>query len=116
MYQQPIFYKSKRKLSYSKKKEILIEAKILSYNCRVDIKRYPSWSREITDITFEEVMKLLKKENHFTIIHRFDVTGERYLEIGFVATDEKNDDYFLWLYLDEKHVNHFIEKYKLVVL
>jgi len=103
-----------RNFSYIKKRNILMTAKSLCYDCYIEKRDY-SISREkrSASISFEDVMKKFTPQSHFVIIHRWIdfKTQKPYLEIGFCTFTEP--EYFLCLYLDESHLSYFINSYNL---
>ena len=119
-YIQDVFYGLSH-LSIKELKELFKEAKDLSKFWQVDILK--SFYRESTDMSFENILKKLDKNSHIVFIHRkgwIDENGnpKRYrgweIETGFRSWDKENKyDYFLFIFLDEKNLDHFIEKYKL---
>jgi hypothetical protein len=100
------FYKLK-KLTLKDKIEILKKAKDRCnrwWTDKLDCRE--SWRRISIDMSFEDILGKLKGDCHFSIIYRDK--PENYLEIAF-STLEKEVDYFLWIILDMKHLNDFIE-------
>ena len=100
-----------RLFELSKKREILEDAKLKCDN---------DWSVNILDCTksctrqgiemdWETIMSKLDDTCHFVIIHRI---REFYIEFGFCEMhDEPN--LFLFVNVDEKYLNYFIDKYNL---
>ena len=106
---QDIFYIN-NKLSIKQKKQLLIEAKNLSYNWWVDILDCnKSILREKINMPFDEIMSKFDNSCHFTIIHR--KFFENKLEIGFCTL--KSPDHFLWIECKPNKIKHFISKYNL---
>lgn len=108
-----IFY-STRNLDFETKIKILNEAKAMAYYWRVDeLDCNVSFFRRKIEMSFEDIMKKFKNNSHFVIIVRpIDfVTEKPYLEIGFCLLQPH--DYYLWLYLDLKHLPYFINTYDL---
>jgi hypothetical protein len=80
-----------------------------------------SWSRQKTEISFDEIIKMLDKKCHFTIIHRRgfypkdqnnkDDYSRWYLEFGFNTMTPIS--YYLWIKCEQELLPYFIEKYKL---
>ena len=106
---ETIFYKIKN-LSIEERKELLREAKELSYIWWVDILDFTkSFLREKIDLSFEEIMSKYTNACHFSIIHRI---SENKLEIAF-RTMNTGPDYFLWIECKPDKIEHFVSKYKL---
>jgi len=107
-----IFYDTDN-LSFPDRVQILYEAKQLCHNWRVDILDCSkSLARQKIDIPFDEILSKFDEDAHFVIIHRKLFYLEEYhVEIGFRA--KGGIDYFLWIYLDEKYIDHFVNKYNL---
>jgi hypothetical protein len=123
-----IFYSVSNK-PITKKKELLTEAHGDCLKWWVDVLDCSkSWSREIVEMSFDEIMDRLTKASLVTFIHRFNVLMEdnpfyadkevdicgrprEYLEVGFRTMT--TPDYFLWIYADIKHKDRLIEKYGL---
>jgi hypothetical protein len=129
---QDIFYLKSRDLSPKIWEEICRDAKSKCYSWKVD--HMPSWTRKEIDLDFDEALKYLYTETiHFSVIHRrgFEnwknkdtFPGEWCLEISFCTMARKKQlpttpiklegDLFVWIYLDEKWIDYFLEKYKLI--
>lgn len=101
--------------------ELFTETKELSFSWWVDDK--PSWTRRKIDMSFDDVLKLFKKtprkKLHIVFIHRRGFNNEDdYIEVGFSTLCRKyteNDlivgDVFLWINVDIRHKEYFLEKY-----
>lgn len=131
-YFQDIFYTNKENEFPPKlQEEILRDAKDRCFKWWVD--HLPTWQRQRIDMPFEEVLKYLhiEKPVHFVIIHRRGWedfrpkdSKEWCLEIGFCTLARKNKlpttkidiqgDLYLWILLDESHLDYFIKEYNLI--
>jgi len=112
------FYDIKH-LSLDEKKDLLIDAKKRSYHWHVDLLLHLRRER-IKYYRFKNILKKLDNVTHFVFISRggyYDgkkMKPNRFLnqfiiEIGFCT----KDNYFLFINLSTKHIDYFIEKYKL---
>ena len=117
-----IFYKTDN-LNLKAKKKILRDAKSKCYNWWVDILDCnKSWSRQRIDMPFENIIKKLKNNSHFVIIHRkgYEPKNQKdindvfrwKLEFGF-STLGLGPSYFLWIYVEQEQLKYFIDKYNL---
>lgn len=131
-YFHDIFYKrADGEFSPEIQEKILRDAKEKSFRWWID--HLPGMARERIDMPFEEVLKYLhiEKPVHFVIIHRRgwegfkpDNSNEWCLEIGFCTLARKNKldttkidiqgDLYLWILLDESHLDYFIKEYNLI--
>ena len=113
------FYNT-QKLTLEQKKEILEDARKLSFDWHVDVlDARKSWARQKIEMSFEDIIKKLDDHCHFVFIHRkgFKGTRETYpneyvLEIGF-STMRGEPSYFLFIFCDQKELSKFITKYHL---
>lgn len=102
-------------------KALLSEAKEKSFQHWCDILDCSkSFCRKSTDKTFDEILEMLHDNRflHTCFIHRkersgFDADGRtEYIEVG-LSVSPKNEgvDYFIFIYVDISHLQHFIDKY-----
>jgi hypothetical protein len=118
-YEPDEFYNT-QELTLEQKKEILKDARDLSFNWHVDVlDARKSWARQKIEMSFEEILKKLDDDCHFVFIHRkgfkgegIALSGEYQLEIGF-ATMKGEPSYFLFIHCDEKKLSEFLIKYHL---
>lgn len=75
-----------------------------------------SWARTTTDKTFDEIIEIYKGSSfqHVVFIEDnksvvFPKMRDR-LEVG-LRTSGNSKDYFIFIYLDKKYLNYFVEKY-----
>jgi len=100
-------------LSIEEKDTLLRDSKDRCYEWWVDtLDCSISFSRQKTQMEFEDILKKLTNDCLFTIIHRKFI--ERHLEIGF-CTLSGAPDYFLWIKCHESDIQYFVDKYKLKV-
>lgn len=110
-------------------KELLTEARGMADNIYVDILDCAvSFARQKSDKTFEEVLDMWDDKEmfrHFVFILRdrsFSTSsGEACIETGirvgqFDAERGRKVDFFIFIELDKKHLNYFLDKYKLKLL
>ena len=82
-------------------------------NCSV------SFARQKTDKSLFDIVKMMDVAdfNHFVFIIRDDFIwrNEKYIEVG-IRLHKNSDvvDYFIMIFLDIKHLQYFVEKYKLI--
>jgi len=82
-----------------------------------------SWSRTNSEKTYQEVLEMISTACflHYVFILRdsiipldIDEFGEKYIEAGVRLNSTPYDkDYFLFIYINTKHLDYFIEKYDL---
>jgi hypothetical protein len=120
-YEQDVFYNT-QELTLEQKKEILEDARKLSFDWHVDVlDARKSWARQKIEMSFEDILKKLDEYCHFVFIHRKGflgasgkaLSGEYQLEIGF-STIIGDPSYFLFIHCDEKKLSKFLKKYHLV--
>lgn len=118
-YEPDVFYNI-QELTLEQKKEILKDARDLSFNWHVDVLDAKiSWARQKIEMSFEEILEKLDDKCHFVFIHRkgyrgegMSFRGEYQLEIGF-ATIIGDPSYFLFINCDEEKLSLFLTKYHL---
>ena len=106
---QDIFYKVKKKDWIP----LLKDAKLFSYNVRVDIQK--TWQRTASTYTFADCLEMLDESCHFVFIHRRFPDNEQHIETGF-CTMAREHDVFLFVDFDIKYKQQFIDKYNLQLL
>lgn len=119
-YEHDIFYNVSH-LSINKKKELLFDAKNKSYQWFIDKQDEHGVRQRIKYARFNTILKLLDEKCHYVFILRGGGNGKkgnrcRYefiLEIGFCTMSRNDGDYFLFINLDRKHLQFFINKYEL---
>lgn len=89
-----------------------------SYSVWTDELNSSSLSRQKTDKTPEEVMKIAEKASysHYVFILRQPIFKSQgpYIEAGIRTNSRKNNkDYFLWINIKPDKLDYFIKKYKL---
>lgn len=100
--------------------KILKDAYNICENFQVDILDCRiAWYRRTVNMTFQNFIKLhMYDDAHFSIFIRKNlidrVAPHKYIE--FSIRSMTTPDYFLWINVDIKHLQYFIEKYKLVRL
>lgn len=102
-------------------KNIMLDAKELSYSWRADILDCSiSLRRKKIDISFEDMLSKMTSDCGYVFIHRRgneNWIGDPFfknrwcLEVGFRTMT--SPDYFLWIYCTEKDMYKLIKKYKL---
>jgi hypothetical protein len=124
MYIQDIFYDTTH-LSIEEKKNLLLDAKTKSFRWWIDKHNERSIRRRIKHARFKTMLKRLDEKSHFVFIHRGGYANEQNnitmpkslgrfrIETGFCTMGEQDGDYFLFIDLDLKHLDYFIEKYNL---
>jgi len=125
MYVQDIFYNTTH-LTIEEKKNLLLDAKSKSFRWWIDKHDERSIKQKIKHARFKTMLKRLNKKSHFVFIERGGFTdskkstdkslGRFIIETGFCTMAEESGDYFLFINLYLKHLDYFIEKYKLYVL
>jgi len=130
-YFRDIFYmKADGEFSLELQERILRDAKDKCFRWWVD--HLPGIARERIDMPFDEVLKYLYTEKpvHFVIIHRRgwerykpEGSNEWCLEIGFCTLALRNKlatteidikgDLYLWVLVEEKYLDYFIQTYNL---
>lgn len=99
-------------LDIKTKKQILEDGKQKCFKWWVDtLGIYKGWSRKKIDINWDDIIKKINKDSHFTIIHRIRFRSN-HLELGFITMD-KGPKYFLWILCKTKYISYFEKKYKL---
>jgi len=131
-YFRDIFYTNKENdFSPELQEKIIRDAKDKSFKWWVD--HLPTFQRQRIDMPFEEVLKYLyvEKPVHFIIIHRKGWEGHKpegsnewCLEIGFCTLARRNKletteidikgDLYLWVLVEEKYLDYFIQTYNLI--
>ncbi len=112
-YKQDLFYNVK-KLPLKDKIDLIETAYKIAYKWWVDeLDCSKSFARQEIEMDFETIMKKFNDSAHFVFIHRR--VFEDYLEIGF-CTMETPIDYYLFLYLNKKHIPMFVKKYNLNIV
>ncbi len=113
-----------KKNTVKKVKEILNWAKNNSLKLEVDMLVRGQLARIPSDKSFDEVLGLLNTEDlpYFRIILRKDMNlyGILYddlhiddiLEIGIRGIDVGEKEYFIFIYLDKKHLKELMKRYK----
>jgi len=122
MYVQDIFYKTEH-LSIEDKKNLLLDAKEKSYCWWIDKHNERSIRERIKHARFKSVLKHLNDKSHFVFIMRGGFTdankkwnkslGRFIIETGFCTMGYSDGDYFLFVDLDTKHLDYFVQKYGL---
>ena len=122
MYVQDIFYDTTH-LSIEEKKNLLFDAKAKSFRWWIDKHNESSIRKRVHRARFKTMLNRLNKNSHFVFIERggFVSENKKYdkplgrfiIETGFCTMGEFEGDYFLFIDLDKKHLNFFIEKYNL---
>lgn len=122
MYIQDIFYNTTH-LSIEEKKNLLLDAKAKSFRWWIDKHDEKKIRRRIKHGRFKTILDKMNNKSHFVFIDRggfFDrkksidkSLGSFIIQTGFCTMTEQNGDYFLFIYLDKKHLNFFTEKYRL---
>lgn len=131
MYIPDIFYETNH-LSIDQKKKLLLDAKEKSYDWHVDkLDCNASFARQKQKyFRFNKIIKMFEesKFKHFVFINRKGfVTPQKIkklrmtefcIETGIRISDPNNVniDYFLFIYINEKHLEFFIKKYRLKLL
>lgn len=109
-----IFYK----FDYNRAVELLYDAKEKANEIYLDeLDCSKSWARTTTDKTFDEIIEMYKDSNsfrHVVFIEDnksvvFPKMKDR-LEVG-LRTSGNGKDYFIFIYLDKKYLDYFVEKY-----
>ena len=93
---------------------LMVMAKDLSYNWRVDILDCEKdMSRRKIEMWFHDILGKLTKDSHVVFIHRRGVLGRNkwHLEIGFCTLDSPS--YFLFIYCNESHLDEFKKVFSL---
>jgi hypothetical protein len=104
-----------QKLKLADRKKVINDAFAVNDSWRVDeLDCSKSWRRQQIEMSFEDIMKKFDKSCHFTIIHRKDITGDEYGEIGFCTKGDPN--LFLWIYTSVADLETIIASYKLKVM
>ena len=104
-------------------KDLFYEAKDKSFQCWCDEKHHLDWKRIKSLKTFDEVFKLLEdsKESRYVFINRENMWGDatvpdkvlsNRIDIGGEITAD-GIDYFIFIFLEIKHLQYFIDKYNL---
>ena len=122
MYIYDIFYDTTH-LSIEEKKNLLLDAKAKSFRWWIDKQNERSNRERIKYARFNTMLKRLNKKSHFVFIERGGHVGGKksidkalgrfIIETGFCTMSEYQGDYFLFIDLDKKHLNFFVEKYNL---
>lgn len=124
MYINDIFYNTEH-LSINEKKNLLIDAKEKSYAWFIDKHDEHSIRQRIKYARFNTMLKLLDNKSHFVFILRGgtlnDINNNTknktihqfIIETGFCTMGKKDGDYFLFIDIDKKHLNFFINNYNL---
>lgn len=128
LYFQDIWFDSS-KLSLKEKQKIILYAKELIDkgfgSFLIDKLENMKFQRQSSDLTFDEIIKMLNEKCHFVIIHRrgyisWKETNEYFthkrwcLELGF-STEDTSPINFLWMYINEDKIGDFILKFKLKI-
>lgn len=109
-----IFYYT-NDLNLDKRIDIFNLAKELCYNWWVDILDCSkSFAREKIEMSYEDAMKKFNMSSHFRVILRREYWRNPIKEyIQVVYRTSTTPDYFLWIEVDSKHLDTFIEKFNL---
>jgi hypothetical protein len=119
-YYRDVFYDLSR-LSFDQLKELFSHCLAFADSARVDILDCKvSFCRQSTEIKPETYIDtILKNDDHHVFIHRRgyisrknDINMGWHLEIGS-CTIAESPDYFLFIYVDESHLDHLVEKFSL---
>lgn len=111
-YTPDIFYKLDH-FSLKEKKDILYSANLLSYKRFIEfLDCEESFTRQKSNLSFDEIMSKCTDECHFVFIRRIHVDRSEYGEIGF-CTISQTPEYFLFLYVTIDDLEYLIDKYKL---
>lgn len=119
-YIRDIFYRTQH-LSLEDKKELLLDAKEKSFRWNIDkLDVNVSWARiHQRYARFNTMLKKLDNNCHFVFINRKGYKnpsgknpfGKYCIETGFSTM--KGIDWYLFIYINEKHLDFFKEKYNL---
>jgi hypothetical protein len=111
-----VFYSMKH-MSLKQKRELFQEAKELCNKCFIDEKD-EKYRRIPSAVTFEEMLQKMDKNCHYVFIQRIERDYiEPHLEVGFCTMGAPfPGDWFLFIYLECSHLEHFMNKYKLTLL
>jgi hypothetical protein len=104
----------------NKSLELLKEAKELCSEIHLDqLDCSKSFFRVKTEKSFDDIVEIAKKSSfyHFTFIYRksdcqFIMNGQDYIETGISVINDCVD-YFIWVNLETKHLDYFVQKYGL---
>lgn len=87
-------------LPYDIKRQILLKAKEVCYDWRVDILDCSkSIYRKPIKMSFEEIMSKFDNKSYFTVIHR-NKFGENFIEFCFSTNNINEESYFLWIFVN----------------
>mgnify|MGYP006304009817 CR=1 FL=1 len=110
-----IFYNVDKKFEI----DLLKEAYEKSYEHYFDVLDVSvSFSRQSVNKTFEEMFKIYKNSSFkiFRFIFREDqimTTKDDYIEVGINADGKDGLSYYMFIHIDVKYLNYFIQKYNL---
>jgi hypothetical protein len=118
---QNVFYKIPNAEVFYKMVE---KSKEVAYQIDVDILDCnKSWARSKSDLSVDEVIKISETSwfVHMVFIHRkgqnTNFGPEEYIELGLRTTQDLSShhtvDYFIFIKIDMKYLNMFIEKFNL---
>jgi len=98
------------------RKKLIEEALTKAYEVLVDEKPSSSWSRRSSNVSVKDAVKMLddNETSHLVFIHRrrhIPIQPE-HIETGF-STMRKEPDIFLFIYIDIKELDYFVQKYKM---
>ena len=107
-----IFYDTKL-LTIDEKRNVCNAAKYLATGIHIDELSSKSFHRVKSDLTYEEIIKLLEEDSHFVIINR-KYFGDDYGEIGF-STNNSDIDYFLFIEISKDSLLTLVSQYNLKI-
>ncbi len=108
-----IFYNT-NDLSLQQKRELCSDCKEICYTWQVDILNCSEYSsRRQIDMAFEAIMSKLNDSTHFVVVDRklADLNGIKHFEVAFRTMEDI--EYFLWIRVENKHMDAIIKKYDL---
>lgn len=96
---------------------LLISAIDICDNYHVDVLDCSkSWSRQSTDLKFEDILPKLNEDCHFVVIEREDFLSKKLSgEIGFSEMG-KGPNHFLFIYLTLENLEKIITQYNLKLI
>ena len=102
-------------LTFETKLELIRECKIYAFKTWCDMLDCDkSYSRIESDKDFDEIIEILTSNDYLSFVSR-DVAmfnEDNYLEVCF-NTIRIGVDYFIWTYIDLKHIDYFKDKYNI---
>ena len=102
------------------KLKLINECKELSYKFNLDeLDCSKSFARVRTNKSYEEILEMIndRKFVHWYFGAKTDfIEHKNYIDVGLCVTDFDGVDYFIFLYLETKHLDDLIKKYNLKLL